>query len=545
MERPSEMVSVKPLGNQGEAACEGTTGARSNDRLLRLLGLGGIILVALASRLRYLDLLGDFIGADEAVGALMARKIAYGQDFPLLFWEGHYGGALTSYLGAVLFLLFDPTPWTFRLAALPLALVGITAIAAAACSLWGLGSGLVAGTWLAVGPPLLFAHSSQVIAGYPEVLCFGGLTLWAGARFSLRPPRDARKTWEWVLFGAAGGFGTYSSAFVLPIFLGTLWALRRHRAGPSPGEWGRIAAGFLLGFSPFLFYNVAHRGASVLHLGGRILDVSRAELSQASNLFSLVIQKGVHYLLHLLLFPQSVLGNLPFFLGLSLWGTWGVAAVLAGAILLARRRQALFWGATRRHPAENVGLALLGWCALATLLFLWIQHLDVPRHLFPFYLLASLGLAALWGCLGGRRILGWGGLGLLLLSNAVATEHDAREAKPRVAGFVKALHSRDIQFVYTDYFIAYPLIFLSRETILASPIAGPANVERYPAYTEAVTASSRAAYVFRRNTEATAVFIREMQRNGNTFLHEPIGEFDLYIPDRHIHPNELTLLRQF
>jgi hypothetical protein len=110
---------------------------------------------------------------------------------------------------------------------------------------------------------------------------------------------------------------------------------------------------------------------------------------------------------------------------------------------------------------------------------------------------------------------------------------------------VDRLHSRDIQFVYTDYFIAYPLSFLSRETILASPVAGPINVERRPAYTQAVAASPRPAYVFRRNTMASAVFVREMRRKGHPFRHEMVDEFDLYLPERHVRPNDLALVRQF
>ncbi len=80
-------------------------------------------------------LLGDFIGADEAVVGLMGLNIVKGQEFPLLLWEAHYAGMLTSYLGALLFWFFDPMPWTLRVAVLPLALGDIAAIAAAARTL--------------------------------------------------------------------------------------------------------------------------------------------------------------------------------------------------------------------------------------------------------------------------------------------------------------------------------------------------------------------------------------------------------------------------
>lgn len=85
-------------------------------------GLGALILVALFSRFAYLGLLGDFIGADEAVGGLMALNIAEGRDFPLLLWEAQYAGTLLSYLGALLFLFLEPSPFICRATAPPLTL---------------------------------------------------------------------------------------------------------------------------------------------------------------------------------------------------------------------------------------------------------------------------------------------------------------------------------------------------------------------------------------------------------------------------------------
>lgn len=507
-------------------------------RALRIL-----LLVALAARLAYLVLLDDFIGADEAVGGLMALDIAKGRDFPLLLWEAHYGGVLTSYLGAILFQWFPPSPFVYRLASLPLGLVGVVAVAAAARILWGIGPALAAALWLALGPPLLFAMSSQAVGGYPEVLCFGGLTLWLAARLGREVPNGHHACRTWAVLGAVGGFGTYSLAFVLPLFVGAIWVVRRHRGGLGAREWGSLGYGFFLGFLPFVLYNLAHRGASVVRLAGRVLDVSRAEVGQAPSLLWLGVAKGLGYLWRLTRFPLLVLENVPTFLGLPSWGAWGLIAATAGGVLLAHRAAR---GVVPRGSSAGFGLALVGWSGLATLLFLWILGLDRARHLFPFYLLASLGLAALWTILARcPRFLKGAGMGLLLLCNVVGTARDARSSGPRVSGLLSALEARGMAFLYTDYFVAYPLIFLSREAVLASPLAGPINVERRPAYTQAVESSPHPGYVFERNTEASAVFVREMQLRGYAFRLEPVAGFDLYIPARHVHPNELNLLRRF
>lgn len=501
-----------------------------------------MLLAALAARLAYLSLLGDFIGADEAVGGLMAQSIAKGRDFPLLVWEAQYGGALTSYLGAVLFRWFEPSPFVYRLVSLPLALVGLAALAAAARALWGPGPSLAAALWLALGPPLLFAMSSQVIGGYPEVLCFGGLVLWLAVRLAREVPHGHRTCRTWVVLGAVGGFGTYSLPLVFPVFVGALWAVRRHRGGLGAREWGFLAGGFLLGFSPFLFYNLAHGGASATRLAGRVLDVSRAEVAQAPSVLLLVVQKGLGYLARLAQFPVTVLKNIPAILSLPAWAAWALIAATAAGVWFTCRVTPV----TARGSAEGFGLAFMGWSGLATLVFLWILGLDRARHLFPFYLLASLGLAALWGSLArGPKLLRWAGLGLLLLSNVVGTARDARAAGPNVSGLLSALEARQIRFVYTDYFVAYPLIFLSREAVLASPLAGPVNVERYPAYTRAVESAPHPAYVFRQNTEASAVFVRELRQRGHAFHHERVDGFDLYVLARHVRPDEINLLRQF
>jgi len=500
------------------------------------LALGTILLVALVVRLAYIARLDGFTGGDETVGALMALKIAEGEQFPLVFWEAHYTGTLPFVLGAAGFRLFEPSLAVLRLAILPFALVGIAAITATTRAFWGTQAAILGGLSLALGPPLLFAHSTVPVGGYPEVLAFGGLTLWLGAKLALRPRDDLVRGSRWALLGVVAGFGVYSLPFVLPLFAGVLWTLRRERGEPSGRRLVPVAGGFIVGVSPFILYNIVHPGASVTRLAGRIFDVSRHEVAHAPSLLSLLAGKGVDYVGRLVQFPVTLTGNVPVALALPLWGLWvAAAAVAAGAAVAARRR-----------GGADVGVGLLGRCGLLVLLFIWTAQLTAPRHLFPFFVLAPLGIGALW-----VRTSGWGrvavaaGLALLLANNVVATLRDPPVGRLAVGRLVDALEARGVRFVYTDYQIAYPLVFLSRERIIASPQAGPTNVDRYSSYTRAVAASQQPAYVFRQETEASAVFVREMRRTGRGFSREGIDGFDLYLPERHVDPDELGLLRKF
>ena len=497
---------------------------------------GALLFIALVLRLVYIRRLGDAMNGDEAVGALMALKIAVGEQFPLVFWEAHYSGTLPFLLGAIAFRLSEPSIATLRIAILPLSLVGIAAITSAARALWGGGPALLGGLWLALGPPLLLAYTAEAMNGYPEVLAFGSLAIWLATRLARDPRSTAGGAWTWGMFGVVAGFGVYSLLFVLPVFVGTLWALRREVGGLSRRELAWIAAGFVVGVFPFILYNILHPGASLVRLGARVFDVSRAELGRTSGLLALASDKGAAYLHRLVQYPGALLGNVPVALGLPPWGAWTAAAVTMAAVLVSTR-----------NGRSRLGLDILRGPGLLVLLFIWLSGLDAARHLFPFYLLIPLGLAALWS-----RATGWLraavalGLALAIGHNVVAaTTRDLNVGKPAVRALADALNARGIRFVYSDYAISYPLVFLSRERIIASPVAGPVNVDRYPPYTRAIAASTRPTYVFLRGGEAGAVFERELRRTGVPFSREAIHEFDVYTPERHVDPGDLVLLRRF
>lgn len=507
------------------------------------LALGLLLVGTAAARLAFLRLLGDFMNGDEAVGGLMALKIADGEQFPLIFWEAHYSGAFPFYVAAATFRLFEPSLLMLRLAVLPLALAGTAAIVCAARALWGPGPALIGGLWLVLGPPLLFTYTAQAIPADPDVFAFGGLTIWLGVRLAGRRAIDAK---AWALLGAVAGFGVYGSPFVLPIFAGVMWALHAARGRLTKRDLVPVAAGFVAGLSPLIVHNIMFPAASVLRLGSRVLNVSREEMAGASSLLALLTVKTEGYVHRLLGYPWTLVGNVPSFLALPVWGTLVAAAVVLAAVLSPRehRRDPAAGAAPPASP--DLGWALLGRCGLVVLIFSWVSGLDAVRHLFPFFLLVPMGLAALWARAPGRvRVVAAIGLAIILVNNAVTTARDLNAGEPAVSTLAEALAARGVRFVYTDYSIAYPLLFLSRERIIASPAAGPTNVDRYPPYTRAVAAAPRPAYVFLRDSDASAAFVREMCRAGLPFSREAIAEFDVYLPDRRVDPRDLALPRKF
>lgn len=497
-----------------------------------------LAVLALAAGVRGAFVVGfrDSIDADEAVGALMALHIAQAREFPLMTWGAHYAGALVSYIGAALFQIFEPSLSVFRLATLPLSLIGIAGVAAAAHRLWGGVAALIAAIWLALGPPLLLTFSTRAIGGYPELLCFGGLALFLASDLGQASSRRHR----WASLGAVAGFGTYSYPLLLPLVAATFWVLRRHLGRLPVRAPLALAGGFLVGVSPLLAYNLLQPAASALRLAGRVLDISRAELA-SGDLATLAISKLGAYAAGvggtvLRLFEQA-----PALLGLP-FGVWLSAPLLvavAGGWVLS---------ASRSHNAgasSQLGFDLVRASVVATIVFLGLLRLDRPRHLVVLYPVVALALGVMLATVAARwRAAATTALAALLVSNMVS----AVGAIPRGPSFPELrrwLDAEQVRHVYTDYHIAYPLTFLSGETIVASPAAGPVNVERYPAYTQEVAAAPRLAYVFIEGSEASAVFRREMGRRGEAMGSRAVGGFDGYLPTRPVQPAELALIRLF
>ena len=486
--------------------------------------------VALATRLGWIVLLGDRVGADEAVNGLMAWAIARGVEFPLTTWEAQYAGPLVPVLAAGPFALAGPSLLLLRLAALPLALVGAAAVADAARALWGASAGVVAGLAVAVAPPVFALYTTEAIGGYPEVLGLGGLLLWGAVRLAAAANPRPR---HWTLFGVVGGLATWSMPLLLALFAGAVVALARRR-GIGRRSGALVAAGFLLGVAPYVVHNVLRPGASILRLAGRVLGVSAAQWGGGDQ-GRVLATALARYAAGFADVPRALVVAAAGFLDLAPVAAFPVVLIVAGAVV---------WTQARRGD-DSFGLALAGWTALAGVVLLALGRFDAPRHQAVLWLPAALWLGWMATRVPRRATpLALAALAGFLALNALGTAAHARE-RVRVAPLVEGLRARGLAAIYTDYFVAYPVIFLSREAILASPEAGPVSVERRPAYSAAVARAPRVAYVFARGSPAGRVFVAEMRRTGRTMGRTAADGFDIFVPAAPVRPDELRLLRAF
>ncbi|HEV8472172.1 MAG TPA: hypothetical protein VGR82_05280, partial [Methylomirabilota bacterium] len=345
----------------------------------------------------------------------------------------------------------------------------------------------------------------------------------------------------WAGLGAAGGLGTWGLPVALPSLAGCAMALRR-RLGDRRGRVALVAAaGFVAGAAPFLVYNVTHPGVSLLRLGGRVMGVSATDVSGASSKAALAADVGARYLRGRVTFLAALPGDVLGALGPLPLVIVTLAVALACVALLAWRR-----GPAPTASSSACGWRLIGWSAVALLVFVLALDLGEPRHLVPAHLLLALALGGLWArATPSSRRLGGVALAAWMALNLVATLDEAAHASPSAVPLAAALQARHLVAVYTDYNVAYPVMWESRDRILASPAAGPVNVDRRPGVSRRVEAVMRPGYVFAAASEAGAIFAREATRIGVPWSHERVGAFDVFLPGRHVRPAELRLVRLF
>ncbi len=105
------------------------------------------------------------------------------------------------------------------------------------------------------------------------------------------------------------------------------------------------------------------------------------------------------------------------------------------------------------------------------------------------------------------------------------------------AALVQQLVSEDRHQMYTDYWIAYPIMFETRETVLAYVISGGFN--RYIPPADNVQRTPNAVWVFIRGSDEEQEFLDRLASVGGTARGEDVDIYRIYedvTPDAAMRP---------
>ena len=526
---------------------------------------------------------GDWLpfNSDEAVVALMARHILQGVR-PVFFYGQAYMGSLDAFLVAGAFALFGELVWAIRLVQILLYL-GVLLTSAwlgrLAFSSWKVG--VLAMLLLAIPAVNVTLYTTASLGGYGEALLLGNLILLTGLKIgrTLQGSCDPGALWRWALLGFLIGLGVWAFGLTLVYSLPVLAYLlilafwrppaadqssldtlpsdqpspdaSQERLSARPGRLPlkslllpalALAAGGLLGSLPWWGYAVTNGFSRLLYElgGGAIAGVEQLPW---------LLQVGKHIMGLGLLGMTAALGLRP------PWEVYWLGLPLLPFILL-------FWMAvivfvlrrlSRPHP-DRASQALLASVTLVLLLgFLLTPFGADPsgRYFLPLAVPLSLFAAdMIVGLRKGYGVVAYGLVALLLVYHFWGNVQSALRFPPGITTQFYAPSQVDqralpdlIAFLrqhgerrgYTNYWVTYPLAFLSQEELIFIPslpyhldFRHTARDDRYAPYADQVARSPRLAYITTNHPDLDAHLRQQFAAQGVSWQEEQIGDFTVF-----------------
>lgn len=529
-----------------------------------------LLSVVLAAGLKAWLIFGGWVpfNADEAVVALMARHILRG-NIPIFFYGQAYMGSLDAFLIAIGFSLFGEQIWVIRLVQSLLYLgflLTTFVIGRLAFNDWR--TGVLATLLLAIPPVNLALYTTASLGGYGEALLLGNLIL-IGALHVWRQQQagsfPGQIRW-WLLTGFSGGLGLWAFGltlvYSLPVavfLLALAWKASRSACPPSRRETARAftfgALGFLIGSAPWWLFAMQNGFSQLLReLGGdAIAGAERLTwgLQILQHTFNLLLFGGT-----------AAIGARP------PWDTTWLGLPLLPFILAFWIAVLIHtWRSLTHHPMASVFWLLVG--VIATLGFGFILTpfgVDASgRYFLPWA--APLALLAADFILSLRTRLGsWAFalVGLLMIYQLWGVMQSALRFPPGLTTqfytptqvdqrympeLIKFLRHQGEEGGYTNYWVAYPLAFLSQEELIYTPrlpyhldFRYTRRDDRYPPYDSLLAQATKTAYITTNHPGLNDRLRQGFSALGINWQETVIGDFHIFYKlSRAVHPEELGL----
>lgn len=503
------------------------------------IGLAVALVVGLAVRLAIIGSPLGEIDGDEAVVGLMARHIAFLGERPVFYWGQPYIGSLEAFSAAPLFQVFNSSTLLLKLVPTAYSLGFLVLCAILARRFFGTGAGLATAAYLAVPPSMWAVWSTKARGGYAEVLFLGQALLLVTLVLARSHQRRVALLWG-VLAGLA--FWTHLLAIVYLVPAVVFLALARRRDW-SAVELAVAGGGALVGMFPLIVENIAD-GYLTLAALLQPPDLPVDVVAQFIRFFRV----GVPVLLGLgqpttseAMFDQDWLQRPAG----HLWVVGLALLLMAGALIVqapAVRRLARCGADRASEPALLLFVALVVPPVVALTRFGFF--VSEPRYALPLYSAVPLLAGALWRvplrmpwAAGPLRA---GVVGLVLAFNLWSLlSTDARLWRPEEtpdstaatrADLVQYLVAGDRHQMYTDYWIGYPIMFETRETVLAYVISGGFN--RYVPPADNVQRTPNPAWVFTPGVDSEQEFLDQLQALGGQAQVANVSVYHVYTDAR-------------
>jgi 4-amino-4-deoxy-L-arabinose transferase-like glycosyltransferase len=528
-----------PAPGLAGAASTAWPGTRS---VVAWAGISALLSIALKAALLAAGALP--FNADEAIVALMARHILHGR-WPAFFYGQAYMGSLDATLAALGFALFGEHVLVIRWIQV---LLYAGTVATGVLLAWRVTrskpAAVVAGLLLAVPNVNVVLYTTVSLGGYGEALLLGQLLLLLTLALLDRLGRPHL----YALWGVLAGIGFWTFGLMLVYILpaGVALAWRDIRSSDRRGLvacWLAAAAGAAVGMGPWIAWAVTESpGLSLRELFGSAISgasPSSLPLAWLEHTRNLLLLGGTVILGFRPPWGTRWLGLplLPF--ALAIW-----ASVFLHASIVLRRRE-----------AQRPGRWIIAGVAVTTLAGFVLTSFGADpsgRYFLPLAMPMAIFAGSMIGDLWARtahRWL-WGLVALLLGFHAwgivdsasrnppgLTTQFDpvARVDTLGYGDLAAFLEAHDERAGYTNYWVAYPLAFLSQERLIFVPrlpyhedFRYTARDDRYPPYGDVVDRAEHVAYITTNHSALNESLRAGFAARGVGYAEADVGGFHVF-----------------
>jgi Dolichyl-phosphate-mannose-protein mannosyltransferase len=412
--------------------------------------------------------------ADCLNSGLVALRISEGH--PEVWLTPRRAGALECYGHAAVFRLFGVSRAALAIAPLLSSSLALVLFAALSFAWFGPVAGPLS-TLLFALPPPAYLFWTYMPNGYPETMLLSVAVLFAAERVK-QAPEDGRRL---AILGLVAGLGFWNSiqtlAATLPAFLWLLAARRRNLVRARTAAV--VAAAFFLGALPWIAWNVfvplgsfsdnfSVRPASGLHA---LAENTRYLVGYAlpELVASVDPENGLNPPA-----PVALLLRAPV---LVLWAAAALFALSRALVALAKRLRKRKADVPPEVPLLLVALTI---CALAVLSGAGQLRGLTVRYVLPafFVLPAALALAVAAAARTARAAAGLGAVAVcIVLTFNVSSYFLPGSAARRLwekkmdadTALVSFLQESEVEAALGEYWEAFPVNFLSHETVRVVP----------------------------------------------------------------------------
>jgi len=507
-------------------------------------------LISVAAGFKIWLIFSDLVpfNSDEAIVGLMARHILRG-DWPVFFYGQAYMGSLEASLVAAAFTLFGPQVWVIRLVQTILYLLLIISTVFIGRLFFGSQrAGLIAGSLLAIPTVNLTLYTTASLGGYGVALLMGNLLLitsWKGVYCESINSQSFRKFITMIGFGFFAGFGLWANGLTLvysiPCFLFILYHIVRTHSLKQTARFGfAIFIGIVIGTIPLWGFGLQNGlSAMVGELMGQAVAVGTGPFLQ---------QVSIH-LGNYLLFGTTVLFGLR-----PPWDIIWLGLPFIPFVLMLWGIVMVHWVRVNLNPDPwRPGFALLfGVLAVFTAGFLLTPFGIDPSG--RYFLPLGICIAIVGGAMFDRWIKfqpkAWAAIIFLLGFHIWGNLESAMKIPPGFTTQFYAPARVDMGYMdelisfledkheirgYTNYWVSYPLAFISQEKIIFTPrlpyhpdLRYTPRDNRYYPYHRLVEDSQQIAYITTHNPNLDSRLIEALTRMEISWKEERIGDFVVY-----------------